>query len=81
MRLKLDETLLAPRKVLRTVPCEDGGWLVDLACGHQIWMAVRPNAESHCGQCCQTLIDQIRRIQMQQRLDEYRQVTSGVSGI
>ena len=67
--LKLDETLLAPRKVLRTVPCEDGGWLVDLACGHQIWMAVRPATELECGACLQMLVDQIRRVQMRQRLD------------
>ena len=66
--VKLDETLLAPRKVLRTVPCEDGGWLVDLACGHQIWIPLAPS-QIECGQCLQKLVDQIRGIQSRQRLD------------
>ena len=67
--LKFDETLLAPRKVLRLVPDEDGGYLVDLACGHQIWIVPSPPNELYCGHCLNILIHQIREIQAQQRSD------------
>ena len=67
--LRLDETLLRPRRVTKWVPAEEGfGYDVDLECGHAVWSAVRPGMESYCGVCLQRLATQIVEIQKQQEM-------------
>lgn len=61
METKPDERLLEMRDVMR-VEVEDGGFAVTLSCGHVIWCAVMPIERSHCGQCLDDLIAQIRGV-------------------
>jgi hypothetical protein len=66
----IDETLLAPRRVLRSEPTDDGlGHSVELECGHTIWIAVEPPSQIHCGACLQALVNQVRELQGRQRIE------------
>jgi hypothetical protein len=64
----IDETLLQPRKLVRSRPDDDGlGYLADLSCGHQIWITIMPPEELYCGACLNTLVTQVRELQAEQK--------------
>lgn len=65
----IDETLLAPRRVVRWTPDDEGlGYELDLECGHAVWMAIAPPASTYCGVCLNALIEQARELQARQRV-------------
>jgi hypothetical protein len=69
--MPLDETLLAPRRVLSCQPDDDGlGFAIDLACGHTVWMAIAITVYQslHCGVCLNALVEQCREVQARQRV-------------
>ena len=70
--MTIDESLVQQRLVQKVSPDQDGGWTVDLACGHSIWCAVPPDVVSYCGICAQKLIRQIRELCAQQSPPPYR---------
>jgi hypothetical protein len=57
----------------RIVTCdadEDGGYLVALSCGHEVWLAVAPNTRDlPCAECVNAALERARgRSECQKRL-------------
>ena len=66
----LKPSLLEPRRVWRVIEADDGGFLLDLACGHLVWMEQRPVlGQTCCGHCLNALVVEIRKIQRRQRME------------
>jgi hypothetical protein len=65
----IDESLMRRRAVLRALPDPEGGagWIVELACGHTVWCAVRPMNFTHCGECLVQLAEQARALRDAQK--------------
>lgn len=67
----IDESLLNLRAVEKRSPDEDGGWMVELACGHTVWFAIDPpSGHTYCGVCLSELVDQIHELKAKQRLED-----------
>jgi hypothetical protein len=63
----LDETLLKPRRILRSEPDPVGfGHYLQLECGHSLWSPVQPRGTELCGMCLERLVRQIRDVQLHQ---------------
>jgi hypothetical protein len=67
----LDESLLLPRRVKRSMPDDAGiGYMLELSCGHTIWVAASrlQGAKVLCGGCLNALVIQIRELQAEQKI-------------
>jgi hypothetical protein len=62
---------MLPRRVKRSTPDDAGvGFLVEMSCGHTIWLAVQMDAGAkiRCGACLNALVIQIRELQAEQKI-------------
>ena len=71
MGAKLDESLLLERRVKTATPDDAGiGYLVELSCGHVVWIAswTTSGDRMRCGSCLSGLVVQIRELQAEQKI-------------